>query len=373
MLDHLPENMHLVLSGRVDPLLHLSRLRVGGQLIEIRQNDLRFTKAEVAVFLNDLMGLDLSPEDIAALDARTEGWIASLQLAALSLQGRQDRKELIAAFAGSHYYIIDYLVDEVLSCQPEEIQTFLRETSILERFCAPLCDAVLGTEASRQILYQLEGANLFLVPLDDERRWYRYHHLFADFLHQRLREREAERIPKLHRRAARWYEGNGLIPEAVDHALAAKDLEGAARLIEQVGFLLLTRSEFATVSNWLEAMPEEFVRSRPWLCIFQAWIVRRAGRLGAVQQLVQDAERALESESVPIASDADLQAIRANIATLHAYIAIFNGEISRAIELSHQALELFPPDHLIRGVTSVTLGLAYRMKGDLAGAVQAFA
>ena len=192
-------------------------------------------------------------------------------------------------------------------------------------------------------------------------------------LRNQLEATQPDLVPTLHRRASQWYEGSGLIPEAVDHTLAAQDFDRAARLIEQIGFSLLTRSEFATVSRWLEAMPEDFVRSQPWLCIFKAWMVRRAGRLDAVEQLVQDAERALESESAPIASDADLQAIRANIATLHAYMAIFNGEISRAIELSHQALELFPPDHLIRGVTSVTLGLAYRMKGDLAGAVKAFA
>jgi LuxR family maltose regulon positive regulatory protein len=370
LLDHLPANTHLVLSSRVDPLLHLSRLRAGGQLTEIRQNDLRFTKVEVAVFLNDLMGLDLSPEDIAALNTRTEGWIAALQLAALSLQGRHDRREFITAFSGSHYYIMDYLVDEVLSRQPEEIQTFLLRTSILDRFCAPLCDSVLGTESSRQTLYQLEGANLFLVPLDDERCWYRYHHLFADFLGQRLRESEPERIPELHRRAGAWYAQNGLTPEAIGHSLVAKDLEQAARLIDQAFNDMCSRGEYySTMLGWLEALPEEILRARPHLGITYAWMLSITQQLDAVEPRLREVER-LAAGQLP----AELQL---QIAVIRAELARHRNDVARSIELSHQVLEALkenPSESNLLAHTGVVfnLGWAHLKQGNVVKTRQRF-
>ncbi|UCF28526.1 MAG: hypothetical protein JSW42_02240, partial [Chloroflexota bacterium] len=219
LLEHLPPNAHIVISGRVDPPITISRLRARHQVTEVRPNDLRFIESECKTFLNDLSGLDLSVEDISALLARTEGWITGLQLAALSMQGREDKSEFVATFSGSHHYIIDYLIDEVVARQSDEVRSFLYRTSILERFCTPICNAVLGISDSKRIIDYIDEANLFLVPLDDERQWYRYHHLFAEFLYQRLMEKEPDHVPQLHRQASIWFEGNGFLIEAIDHAL----------------------------------------------------------------------------------------------------------------------------------------------------------
>src|SRR5258706_9032813 len=247
LLEHLPPHMHLVIATREDPPLPLARLRVGGQLTEVRVTDLRFTPSEAAGFLNQGMGLTLSVEDIAALESRTEGWIAGLQLAAISLQGQQDTTSFITSFTGSHHFVMDYLVEEVLGQQSERVQTFLLRTSILDRLCGPLCDAVLmdPSGSGRETLEYIERANLFLVPLDNERRWYRYHHLFADLLRQRLQQStasspgdERDGVAELHRRASQWYEDNSLAIEAFHHAVAANDVERAERLIEGKGMPL---------------------------------------------------------------------------------------------------------------------------------------
>ena len=210
LLEHLPPQMHLVIATREDPHLPLARLRARGQLTELRAADLRFTPAEAAEFLNQVMGLDLSAEDIAALETRTEGWIAGLQMAALSMQGRADTASFIQAFTGSHRFVLDYLVEEVLQRQPERVRSFLLQTAILDRLCGPLCDAVTGQEDGREMLEALERGNLFVVPLDDERQWYRYHHLFADVLQAHLLEEQPDQVSALHRRASEWYEQNGL-------------------------------------------------------------------------------------------------------------------------------------------------------------------
>jgi LuxR family maltose regulon positive regulatory protein len=231
-LDHQPPNMHLVIAARSDPFLHLSRLRARGQMTEIRTNDLRFTLQEVATFLNQVMGLGLSGDDVAALESRTEGWIAGLQLAALSMQGQDDTASFIAAFTGDDRFIVDYLVDEVLAQRPKGTQDFLLQTSILDRMTGPLCDAVTGQKNGQAVLEQLEQANLFIVPLDSRRQWYRYHHLFADLLRHRLRATQPEVIPELYLRASAWYEVQGQMEEAIQYALAVKDLERAARLLE---------------------------------------------------------------------------------------------------------------------------------------------
>jgi len=270
LVEYLPPAMHLVISGRSDPPLPISRLRVQGELSEIRTPELRFTEVEVATLLNDLMGFDLSSEDIAALERRTEGWVASLQLAALSMNGRDDWHEFISAFSGSHRYVIDYLMDEVMARQPEEVRAFLRRTSILERFSAPLCDAVVSGEeiGDKKIIDILDHTNLFLIPLDDRREWYRYHHLFADFLEQRLREEEAERISELHRRASQWYETEGLVDEAIQHALTAGDTEGATRLVDGIAASLVVRRESNKLLKLMEQLPADRCRvfGMPGLC-----------------------------------------------------------------------------------------------------------
>ena len=238
LLEHLPPQMHLVIATREDPQLPLARLRARGQLTELRAADLRFTPAEAAEFLNRMMGLDLSPENISALEARTEGWIAGLQLAALalqgslSMQGQPDTTSFIRSFTGSHRFILDYLVEEVLQRQPERVSSFLLQTSILDQLCGPLCDAVTGQMDGKEMLKALERGNLFVIPLDDQRQWYRYHHLFADVLQEHLMGTQPERVSVLHRRASEWYEKNGLPPDAIRHALAAEDFERAATLVE---------------------------------------------------------------------------------------------------------------------------------------------
>ncbi len=255
LLEHIPPQMHLVIATRADPPLPLSRLRVRGQMTEVRAADLRFTEDETSAYLNDLMGLGLSLEQIEALDARTEGWIAGLQLAALSMQGRGDKGEFVAAFAGSHRYIIDYLVDEVLSRQSEEVQSFLHRTSVLKRFSAPLCDTVAEMSDSQAMLQHIEQLNLFLVPLDDDRRWFRYHHLFAEFLSQRLHQSQPDLIPVLHMRASEWFAREGWIDEAIDHAIAVKYYDRSASLIEEAALSLIVNDQHRLLVNWVKMLP----------------------------------------------------------------------------------------------------------------------
>src|SRR6266487_162227 len=264
LVEHLPPHMHLVIATREDPQLPLARLRAGDQLTEVRVTDLRFTHSEAAGFLNQVMGLNLSAQDIAALETRTEGWIAGLQLAAISMQGHKDTISFIKSFTGSHHFVLDYLVEEVLQQQPESVQNFLLRTSIFDRMSGPLCDAVLldATTSGQETLEYLERANLFIVPLDNERRWYRYHQLFADLLRQRLHQStasspgdERDGVAELHRRASQWYEDNGLEIEAFHHAVAANDVERAERLIEGKGMPLQFRGAMISVLNWLESLP----------------------------------------------------------------------------------------------------------------------
>src|SRR5437588_9396942 len=293
LLEHLPPHMHLVIATREDPQLPLARLRVRGHLTELRVTDLRFTPSEAAEFLNQGMGLNLSAEDVTALEARTEGWIAGLQLAAISLQGHQDATGFITSFTGSHHFVLDYLVEEVLGQQPESIQTFLLRTSILDRLCGSLCDAVLlnPSGSGQATLEYLEHANLFLVPLDNERRWYRYHHLFADLLRQRLHQRSASSpgdevgdVTELHRRASVWYEDNGLEIEAFHHAANANDVARAERLIEGEGMPLQFRGAGAPVLNWLESLPKTALDTRPSLWVTYASTLLFGGQHTAVEQ-----------------------------------------------------------------------------------------
>ncbi len=369
ILDHLPPHMHLIVSSRAEPALPLARLRARDQLTEVRAADLRFTLDEASAFLNQGMGLHLTPEQIASLEARTEGWIAGLQLAALSLHNREDIEGFIASFAGSNRFILDYLTEEVLRCQPAPVQEFLLQTCILKRLSAPLCAAVVEQHTNiQELLEQLEKANLFIIPLDDERRWYRYHHLFAELLRARLHELQPERVPELHRRAAGWYEQNGFVEDAVEHALAAKDYERAARLLEQIVQGLILRGEFKTVQNWLDLMPDDVLRRHPWLGIGGAWALVLTNHLDEAEQRVRDLER----EIVTLAPNR-IHDWKMEMAVLQAAISSGRRDTSRTIALARAALEQLPEDHVYRSVLGLYLGYAYQDRGEGKLSQQAFA
>ena len=378
LLEHLPPQMHLVIATREDPQLPLARLRARGQLTELRATDLRFTPSEAAGFLNQVMGLNLSAEDIAALETRTEGWIAGLQLAAISLQGHQDTTSFIKSFTGSHHFVLDYLVEEVLQQQPESIQTFLLRTSILDRLCGSLCDAVLlnPSVSGQETLEYIEHANLFLVPLDNERRWYRYHHLFADLLRQRLQQRSASStgdevgdVTALHSRASLWYEDNGLEIEAFHHAAAANDVARAERLIEGEGMPLQFRGAGAPVLNWLESLPRTALDARPSLWVTYASTLLFGGQHTAVEQKLQAAEAALQGTE-PDDRTTDLVG---RIASMRATLAVIQHDVETIITQSRRALEYLHPANLpVRTATTWTLGYAYQLQGDRAAASQAY-
>jgi LuxR family maltose regulon positive regulatory protein len=381
LLDNMPlpsRGMHLILSSRATPPWPLARLRARGEMTELRVQDLRFTPEQAAVFLNSAMKLGLSPEDVAALEERTEGWIAGLQMAAISMQGRKDVSGFIQAFSGSHRFILDYLVEEVLGQQPQTIQDFLLKTSILDRLTASLCDAVRFGSAkspssseetavtdgsgSQAFLRRLEQASLFLIPLDDERRWYRYHHLFADLLRSRLEQTQPDQVPALHRRASEWYEKKGLIAEAVSHALAAGDVERVAHLVEGNALAMLDHGELTTLIKWLDALPDEVVRSRPWLCIAHAWVLAYTGQLDSVESYLRHAEQVLDGFDDHVVG---------HIATIRAYILFLRSELSHAAELARQALECLPErDLTARGFVALILGSMLRVSGDPVAAVR---
>src|SRR5919199_1811962 len=295
LLEHLPAQLHLVLATREDPQLPLARLRVRSQLIEVRAADLRFTAGEAATFLTEVMDLDLSADHIAALEERTEGWIAGLQLAGLSMQGRTDIPGFIQAFAGDHRYIADYLIDEVLRRQSEHVRHFLLQTAILDRLSGPLCDAITGQQGGTARLEALERGNFFVVPLDDRRQWYRYHHLFGEVLAAHLRAEHPDLVATLHRRASMWYEQHGLAAEAIHHALAAADVERAADLIEVTVPATQRSRQEATLLGWLMALPDAVVRRRPVLSAAYASTLMSTGRFDGVEQRLHDAERWLDT------------------------------------------------------------------------------
>jgi LuxR family maltose regulon positive regulatory protein len=372
LLDHLPPHMHLVLASRSDPPLPLSHLRGRGQMAETRQADLRFTPDEAAAFLNEGMGLSLSAEQIAALEQRTEGWIVGLQMAALSLRGQGEAQidQFVRSFAGSHRYVLDYLTDEVLRRQPPGIQQFLLQTSILDRLTGSVCDAVAGGEDGDEVLAQLEAANLFVVPLDTERRWYRYHHLFAELLRRRVEETQPDHVAHLHRRASEWYETHGLTAEAVHHGLVAGDVERVARLVGGNALAMLEHGELSALKRWLEGLPGEAVRAQPWLCIARAWMQAFTGQSGAVEPLLEDAER----KAAGWETLAERQHIRAHVAAVHTYLAMLQGEASRTAALARRALALLPTeDGMTRSWAAMVLGLNLYQDGDVGAAVQALA
>jgi LuxR family maltose regulon positive regulatory protein len=439
LLEHLPphtgpggqcQGMHLVIATRDDPHLPLARLRARGQLTEVRAADMRFSSIEAAEFLKRVMGLDLSAEDIAALEARTEGWIAGLQLAGLALQGslstrgREDISGFIRAFAGDNRYIVDYLVEEVLQRQPEGVRSFLLQTSILDRLSGPLCDAVrfgktephstpeadavlaetpTAQQDGKGMLEVLEHGNLFVVPLDDKRQWYRYHHLFADVLRAHLMEEQPLQVPVLHRRASEWYEHNGSPSDAIRHALAARDFERAADLAELGGPLWTGGGlEAAAWLGWVRELPEDLVRARPVLSVAYAEALLSVGELEAAETRLRDAERWLEpttdmgdraeappaqacperpapslsrgSRGMVVVDDEQFRSLPASLASTRAYHALAIGDVPGTVKYAQRALDLLPEgDHYWRAALTTLLGLTYWASGDLVAAHRIFA
>jgi ATP/maltotriose-dependent transcriptional regulator MalT len=386
LVEHLPPQMHLVIATREDPQLPLARLRARSHLTELRAADLRFTASEAAEFLNQVMGLSLSAADIAALEDHTEGWIAGLQLAALSMQGHQDVPEFIRAFAGDHRYIVDYLVEEVLERQPAPVHSFLLQTSILNQLSGSLCDAVTGQEEGNARLEALERGNFFVVPLDDKRHWYRYHHLFADVLFAHLRTEQPDQVATLHRRASVWYEQHGSAADAIRHALEAFDFARAADLVEMAVPAMLRSRQEATLLGWLKALPDQLFHVRPVLSVQYAGALLVSGELEGVEARLSDAERWLDTTagrtelaSAPsaktcpeqnrrmvVVDEAEFRRLPAAIAVYRAGQAQALGDVANAMKYARQALDLVPEDdHLGRGSAAALLGLASWASGDL--------
>ncbi|WP_373228699.1 LuxR C-terminal-related transcriptional regulator [Cohnella sp.] len=425
LLEHLPPQMHLVIITREDPLFPLVRLRVRNQLTELRVADLRFNSFEAAGFLNQVMGLSLSSDNIAALETHTEGWIAGLQLAAISIQGHKDATSFIQSFSGSHHHVLDYLMEEVLQRQAENVQTFLLHTSILGRLCGPLCEAILldTSSSGQETLKYLERANLFIVPLDNDRRWYRYHHLFGELLRQRLQQKlslsthnEGISVAELHKRASEWYENNGLDIEAFHHAAAANDIERAARLVEGEGTPLHIRGAVTPVLNWLKSLPTAVLDARPSLWVMYASALIIAGQPTGIEQKLQAAEAGLQGaklddktkdligliasgratlallvitgqpttgvEQILEATEATLQGTESDdktndlvglIAPKQATSAVNQHQVETIIVQSLLALEYLHPDNLpVRTAATWMLGQAYQLRGDRAAAIQAY-
>jgi LuxR family maltose regulon positive regulatory protein len=373
LLEHLPEKMHMIIATRSDPPLPLlARLRSQNQLTELRAADLSFTADEAATLFTESLNLRLSTEDIHLLERRTEGWIAGLQLAALSLQGRKDPSSFIKGFRGDHRYIADYLLEEVLNRQPEHLQNFLLQTCILGRLCGSLCDHVTQQKNSQQMLDDLEKANLFVIPLDEERFWYRYHHLFADLLEQRLRLQEGALVPELHSRASQWFAENGFKNEAVDHAFVAQDYPQAEQLIEEIAEIDWDRARESRLLHWLRKLPDEQIETNPKLCIFYARELFKDGYPDEAETRLQAAEKILESLSI---SDTNAEELQGRIAVIRAYIAARIGDTPNIIHFSKQALKLLPQRDLVwRSVAATTLGFGYGWagRGDLIKAQEAF-
>ncbi len=384
LLEHLPPQMHLVITTREDPPLPLPRLRARGQLTEVRAADLRFTPAEAAEFLNSVMGLNLSAPDITALEDRTEGWIAGLQLAALSMRGNEDIPGFVRAFTGDHRYIVDYLVAEVLQQQPEAMRQFLLQTSILERLNASLCEAVTGQTEGSARLAALERGNFFVVPLDDKRQWYRYHHLFAQVLLARLKTENPYLFRILHQRASEWYEHNGFVEDAIRHAFNAEDLERAADLVELAWPDVHKSRRDAMMHGWLKALPDELLYYRPVLSAAYAHVLLAAGVLEGVEGRLKEAEQWLdptfaETRSEPgrgmvVVDEEAFRRLSGAIAVARVGLTLARGDVPASMLYARRALELAPEDdYFTRGGAAGFLGLAAWTSGDLAQANRMYA
>jgi LuxR family maltose regulon positive regulatory protein len=375
LLEHLPPQMHLAIATREDPPMPLARLRARGQLTELRATDLRFSPTEAAEFLNRVMGLNLSAEDIAALETRTEGWVAGLQLAAISMQGHKDAAGFIQSFTGSHRFVMDYLLEEVLHQQSESIQTFLLQTSILDRMCGPLCDAILldSSVSGQSTLEYLERINLFIIPLDNERRWYRYHHLFRDLLLNRLLNAYSGQVEELHRQASCWFASQNFPEEAIAHALAARDYDRAAVFVEQAAQQLDMKNCLVAITRWIEAIPDQVVEAHPWLCIYRAWGYQWMGRRDSVELWLNAAEASLPFALTLGKPDNERDHLLGHMAAIRAHAAITGENIPRALEEGQKALSLLPERDEMRCETAVAIGGAYWSLGRVIDSEQAFA
>ena len=416
LLEHCPNTFHLVIATRSDPPLPLTRLRARGQLVELRVTDLSFTESEAAQFLNDVMALHLDAGSVTTLKERTEGWIVGLQMAALSLRDRKDVSKFIEAFSGTNSYILDYLLEEVLASQSIEIQRFLLFTSILDRLTAPLCDAITSASLSAGLasdegsksaeenrltrsegfsfgpstftIEYLERANLFLIPLDDERRWYRYHHLFADLLRARLSQLFPGLSPRLHARAAAWLEREGMTVEAINHTLSAGEYERAARMVEENTARLLAQGELNALMSWIEMLPVELRLARPWLCVHQAYALIFAGRTGEVWPLLTQVETMVEAASSQDIASLDGEAYKTDVtamrmtevralkgaaAAIRAFANAIMVQDAESLYLAHQARELLAVEDLFnQSLVTWALGYILHSQGRLSEARTAF-
>ena len=375
LLEHLPPQLHIIISTRADPTLPLSRLRARGELVEVRASDLRFTGAETTAYLNDVQGLDLTRGDVSALEARTEGWIAALQLAALSLRDHEEKTTFIAGFAGDDRFVVDYLADEVLDQQPPEVRRFLLDTSVLERLTGPLCDAVTGQGGGSAVLESLERQNLLIVPLDAQRRWYRYHHLFVDVLESRLLDERPGDADVLHHRASEWYLQAGDTEAAVRHALAAREVDRAADLIEDANPELRRRRGEAVMRRWVSDIPPAVARQRPVLASEFIGALMASNEFDGVEQLLDDLEEVLAgpSEGLVVRDRSEWTRLPAVIETHRAGLALVRGDSAGTIQHAQRALAIAPADDLITPASASALkGLAAWTRGDLDAAHQAY-
>ncbi len=372
LLEHLPasaDGMHLVVASRKDPPWPLARMRARAEIAEVRTRDLRFALDETAEFLNRVMGLTLSAGDIERLEQRTEGWIAGLQMAALSMQNREDIPAFLEKFSGSHRFVLDYLIEEVLNQQPPDVMDFLIKTSILNHLSAPLCDEVTGREGSQEVLINLEQSNVFLFSLDDEQRWYRYHPLFNDLLQKRLQTVQAAELPALHSKASAWYEANGFLRDAILHALEADDMKQVARLVSGNILILAEWEALPALLERFQGVRKEDICSRPWLCISLAWAKAYAGQLDEAEALIVPMESALEGK----VTDDERTHLIGHMMTVRAYVEWLKGRFEKAVDISREALSKIPSeDNLEKANILIILGLATQNAGDNSAAIQAF-
>jgi len=368
LLEHMPTQMHLVISGRSDPPIPLARFRASNQVTEIRSKDLRFNRDEIATLVNDVLKLGISENDLETLIRRTEGWIVSLQMAITSMRGREDISGFINKLSGSHRFVLEYLVDEVLADQEEDIHRFLYQTSILRRMTGPLCDAVTGRNDGREMLLRLEKNNLFIEPLDDEGRWYRYHQLFADVLSVQLDNFHQENKDILNLRASLWFEKEGLLDESIYHALQARDSERAANLIERTASSLVEHSQISTLLNLVSNLPQDIINLKPWLSICYAWALLLSGQLGKVEPVLQAAEGRFENLNQALINTTDelCVKVRGHALTIRAYIARAVGDIETSIELSSKAAEILPDsEDTAQSANILNLAISEYMNGEV--------
>lgn len=369
LVEHMPAQIRLIITTRIDPPLPLARMRVRNQLLELRSADLRFLPHQIEAFFAGVMGLSLTSDEVEALDTRIEGWIAGLQLAGLALLGKIDKAEFIASFAGDHHYILDYLGDEILDRQPDAIQQFLLQTSILERLHADLCDTVTGGEESGAVLEYLERNHFFVVALDDNRQWYRYHRLFADFLHHRLKLKYPDRMRELHQRASYWFELNGLQSEAINHALIAQDNERAAELVQGIAELLIwRRGEHNTLLGWLSALPDTVFQVYPRLYLYHAWVLHLINQMSVAKQRIHDAEYTLNH------TKGNDPLITGMLSAVHSTLTGLHQQFPQTLMLSRQALEYLPEEAVSwRCMAAINLGVTLSYIGDVLEAAEVLA